>query len=711
MPAHSVSRYLVATLLVVLFQACDSASLKADEHRYDIVVYGGTSAGVVAAVQAAKMGQQVAIVCPDKHLGGLSSGGLGWTDTGNKAVIGGLSREFYHRIWQHYDQPAAWRWQSREQYGNRGQGTAAIDGTQRTMWIFEPHVAEQVFEDFVAEFQIPTYRDHWLDRERGVVVDDRKITAITMLNGEVFRASAFIDATYEGDLLAAAGVTHVIGRESQDTYGEKWAGVQTGVLHHRHHFGVLPPISPYMDPDDPSSGVLPLISSEPPGEYGSGDHRIQAYCFRMCLTNHAENRTPFPKPAGYDPARYELLKRIYASGWRETFQKFDPIPNHKTDTNNHGPLSTDNIGANYDYPTADYDRRREIIDEHRRYQQGWLYFIANDPSVPAEVRKKMSDWGLAADEFTDNDNWPHQIYVREARRMVGQYVMTEHELLARRPTPHAVGMGSYTIDSHNVQRYITPTGHVQNEGDIGVGTPYPYTIALGALLPRREECTNLVVPVCVSSSHVAFGSIRMEPVFMILGQSAATLASLAINEQKAVQDVPYEQLRQRLLADGQVLEYESATSGNGTDPDELRGIVIDDRQATKTGHWELSHVNKPFIAHGYLHDGNRADGQSRIRFTTTIAEPGNYELRLHYPPNNNRATNAHVSVQSGDHQRSMTVNQRQPLSADRGGRTLGTFTFSADQRVTVSIDNRDADGYVIADAVQWIPVKNTPPEN
>ena len=537
----------VAGLLVATARA---ATLEAD-----VVVYGGTSAGVTAAVQAKKMGRSVVIVCPDKHLGGLSSGGLGFTDTGDKAVIGGLAREFYHRVWLHYDQPEAWTQQKREEYGNKGQGTPAIDGAERTMWIFEPHVAEQIFEDFIKENQIPVYRDEWLDRAKGVTKDGARITAITMLSGKTFAGKMFIDATYEGDLMATAGVEFTVGREAQSKYNEKWNGVQVGVLHHRHNFGaVKAKLSPYVVPGDPASGVLPLISTQPPGIYGAGDDKVQAYCFRMCLTDRPENRIAFPKPAGYDPQRYELLARIYAAGWRETFEKFDPIPNHKTDTNNHGPLSTDNIGANYAYPNGDYATRARIVQEHQAYQQGWLYFIAHDPRVPAKVQAEMQRWGLPQDEFKDNGGWSHQLYIREARRMIGRYVMTENELLKRRPTPESVGMGSYGMDSHNVQRYITPEGYVQNEGDIGVSTKGPYAIAFGALVPQAGQADNLLVPVCVSSSHIAYGSIRMEPVFMILGQSAATAACLALDGGTTVQDVSYDKLRARLLADKQVLE-------------------------------------------------------------------------------------------------------------------------------------------------------------
>lgn len=546
----TILRRFVLPALALSMAAC------APQPQYDLLVYGCTSGAVASAIQAKKMGKSVIMVCPEKHLGGLTAGGLGWTDSGNKAVIGGLSREFYQRIWQHYNDSANWKWQKRDEYGNRGQGTEAIDQGARTMWIFEPHAAEGVYEAWVKELGIPIVRDAWLDRENGVKKSGDRITSIATLDGKSYTARVFIDATYEGDLMAAAGVDYHVGREGKATYGEEWAGVQTGVLHHRHHFGVLKtPISPYVVPGDPNSGVLPRISTEPPGEYGAGDKKVQAYCFRMCLTQVPENRVAFPKPPNYDPKEYELLVRIFDAGWRETFHKFDPIPNWKTDTNNHGPFSTDNIGRNWDYPEASYERRREIIEEHVNYQQGWLYFIANDPRVPEEVRTEMAKWGLSKDEFVDNNHWPHQMYVREARRMVGRYVMTENELLKKRPTPEPVGMGSYGIDSHNIQRYITPEGYVQNEGDIGVSTKGPYQISYGSLVPKKGQAANLLVPVALSSSHIAYGSIRMEPVFMILGQSAATAAVMAIEGNIAVQDVPYEKLRERLLADGQVLEF------------------------------------------------------------------------------------------------------------------------------------------------------------
>jgi FAD dependent oxidoreductase len=684
-----------------------ATSLRAAD--YDLVIYGGTSAAVIAAVQAKKMGKTVVIVSPDKHLGGLSSGGLGWTDTGNKAVIGGLSRDFYHRIWKHYDQPGAWRQQKKEEYGNKGQGTAAMDGENRTMWIFEPSAAEKVFEEYVREFSIPVQRDEWLDRAKGVKKDGARIASITTLSGKTYAGKMFMDTTYEGDLLAAAGVAYHVGREANSVYGEEWNGSQVGILHHRHHFGPYDKggaaaalnISPYVVPGDPKSGLLPRISATPPKPRGEGDQGVQAYCFRMCLTNDPSNRIPFPKPDGYDPKQYELLVRVFAAGWRDTFEKFDPIPNHKTDTNNHGPFSTDNIGMNWDYPEASYERRREIIREHETYQKGWLYFIANDPRVPKDVQEEMRTWGLPKDEFTDNGNWSHQLYIREARRMIGAYVMTENELLKKKPTPDSVGMGSYGIDSHNIQRYVTPEGFVQNEGDIGVGTKGPYEIAYGSLVPKRGQCANLFAPVAMSASHIAYGSIRMEPVFMILGQSAATAAVLAIDGGLAVQEVPYAKLREVLLKDGQVLEYKATQVGRGLDGVKLEGVIVDDDAAELTGEWKQSSAAAKFVGDGYRHDSKAQDGKALARFVAKLPKPGRYEVRLAYPPNSNRASKVTVEVEHAGGKETLTLNQQQPPKIDGLFVSLGTFAFAEAGAVTVA--NRGADGYVVLDAVQWLP--------
>lgn len=542
--------YVFLTLLFIGIVSCQTPD-KQDVYEADVVVYGGTSSAVIAAVQVARMGKTVMLISPDKHLGGMTSGGLGYTDVGNKEVVGGLAREFYHRIWSYYKDPESWRWQMQSEFGNKGQGTAAMDDEAGTMWLFEPHVAEAVFEGMIRENNIPVYREIFLDRKNGVNKTGNRIQTITTLSGKTFKGKVFIDATYEGDLMAAAGVSYTVGREANDVYGEQWNGVQYGVFHHGHYFKT--DISPYKTPEDPASGLLPCISGDSIGKNGTGDSKIQAYCFRMCLTDNTDNRKPFPKPADYDPGQYELLARVLESGWNEVFQKFDAIPNAKTDTNNHGPFSTDNIGMNYDYPEASYERRRKIILEHEAYQKGLMYFLANDQVVPEKIRKEMNRWGLAKDEFMDNGNWPHQIYVREARRMIGGYVMTENDILGHREVPEPIGMGSYTMDSHNVQRIVTPEGFVQNEGDIGIHPHEPYTIAYGALTPKKKECSNLLVPVCLSSSHIAYGSIRMEPVFMILGQSAGTAAVQAVDDNCDVQDIRYDILQKQLSDDGQRL--------------------------------------------------------------------------------------------------------------------------------------------------------------
>jgi len=521
--------------------------------KADVIVYGGTSAAVTTAVQVHRMGLSVIIVSPDKHLGGMSSSGLGFTDTGNKEVIGGLAREFYQLIYQHYDKPESWNWQKRSEYGNRGQGNPAIDGDKRTMWIFEPHVAEEAFETMIRQNNIPVHRDEWLDRETGVEMKDGKIVSIQTLSGKLYKGKVFVDATYEGDLMASANVRYTVGREDNSLYGETWNGVQAGVFHHGHYF--KDKISPYKVPGDPSSGLLPRISTEAPGENGTGDHKVQAYCYRLCLTQNPDNKVPITKPEGYDSSQYELLVRVAETRWNEFFAKYDAIPNRKTDVNNHGPFSYDNIGMSWEYPEASYEKRKEILNEHITYQKGLLYFMATDKRLPQWVRDTMNTWGFSRDEFADNGYWPYNIYVREARRMIGKYIMTENDVLSKREVPESIGMGSYTMDSHNVQRYVTAEGYVQNEGDIGVAAPRPYRISLGSILPEKDQCSNLIVPVCVSCSHIAFGSIRMEPVFMILGQSAGTVASMAVQGKKNIHDLTYDEIRKKLVEDGQILEF------------------------------------------------------------------------------------------------------------------------------------------------------------
>ena len=525
------------------------------QFKADVIIYGGTSSAVTAAVQVARMGRSVIIVAPDKHPGGLSSAGLGFTDTGNKAVIGGIAREFYQLIYQHYQQPESWKWQKQSEYGNKGQGSPAIDGVNRTMWIFEPHAAEEAFNKLLENHKITVYRDEWLERDNGVTKKNGTIKSFKTLSGKIFNGRIFIDATYEGDLMAAAGVSYHVGREANGVYGEEWNGIQNIDNPYKHHdFGDLK-ISPFVIEGDSSSGLLPRISKDVAGIRGEGDKRIQAYCYRLCLTKNENNRVIFTRPDRYDSTQYELLIRIYNAGWRGTFNKFDPIPNSKTDVNNYGPFSFDNIGMNYDYPESGFERRKEIIEEHIAHQKGLLYFIANDRRIPPEVRNEMNKWGYSKDEFNDNGNWPYNIYVREARRMKGEYIMTENDVLGKRKVPHSIGYGSYNLDSHNTQRYVREDGFTENEGDVELSPGKPYQIDLGSIMPKQEECRNLLVSVCVSSSHIAYGSIRMEPVFMILGQTAGTVASMALEKRKSIYSLSYEEIKSQLESDGQILNY------------------------------------------------------------------------------------------------------------------------------------------------------------
>ncbi|MFH5803438.1 FAD-dependent oxidoreductase [Alienimonas sp. DA493] len=538
------------SLLTATAEAAPADAGPAD--AYDVVVYGGTSAGVVAAVQAKKMGRSVVLIEPTRRLGGLTTGGLGQTDIGNKQAIGGLSREFYRRVREHYADPAAWTWQKREDYRDGGQTKTGPN--EDAMWTFEPSVALKIMNDLVREHEVPVVYQQRLDRSGdGVQKEETRITAIRMETGEEYRGKTFIDATYEGDLLAEAGVSYVVGREAVDEYGESFNGVQTrgpGVDNHNFVKGV----DPYVQQGDPSSGLLPYIDPEGPGEEGSGDRRVQAYCFRMCLTDHPENRIPFAKTAGYEERHYELLLRNYEAGYAGVPWINSAMPNRKTDTNNRAGFSTDFIGQNYDYPEASYEERDRIVQAHRDYQQGLMWTLANHPRVPERVRNVVSRWGTCKDEFAREDGWQEQLYIREARRMVGPLVMTQAHCEGKAVAEDSVGLAAYGMDSHNTQRYVTADGHVRNEGNIETRVAGPYPIAYRAITPKREECTNLLVPVCLSATHIAFGSIRMEPVFMTLGQSAATAAALAVERDVPVQDVDYASLRDRLLADEQRLD-------------------------------------------------------------------------------------------------------------------------------------------------------------
>ena len=476
----------------------------------DVCVYGGTSGGVVAAIQAHRMGKRTVLVEFSKHVGGLTSGGLSATDGGGKDVCGGIAREFYARV------------------GQAG---------------FRPSAAEKAFRDMLAAEGVALYTEH---RLKSVKMDGARISEIVMENGNIFRAKEFIDATYEGDLMARAGISYFVGREGNAKYGETIDGAWCGG---GHNFRV--PVDPYVIEGDPRSGLLPEISAADPGKKGDGDKRIQAYCFRMRLTRDPANRLPFPRPRNYDPKRYALLAR-YLNQMPEGKRGFMP----SGDVNNHhlgdGAFFIDYVGGSDAWPDGDYETRERVFQAHVTYQQGVMYFLANDTSVPEEIRSALQKWGLPKDEYQETGGWTHQLYIREGRRMISATVMTEHNCRGTEVAADSIGLASYNMDSHHCQRVVV-NGHVVNEGNVEVAPKHPYPIAYRAIVPKEAECSNLLAPLCLSSSHIAYGSIRMEPVFMVLGQSAATAAALAIDDKVPVQKVDYGKLRARLLADHQIL--------------------------------------------------------------------------------------------------------------------------------------------------------------
>ena len=534
-------------LLVLLLAAPTVAQAEPAAHSFDVVVYGGTSAGITAAIQAHRSGKTVVLIEPSRHLGGLTTGGLGATDIGNKQVIGGLAREFYFRVRQHYQQDSAWIHETLADYQKRFPRFAP---NEETMWTFEPHVASQIFREMLEKAGVKPLLSQRLDRQQGVKMTDSRIVSITTESGQNFVGKMFIDATYEGDLMAAAGVSYHVGREPNATYGETLNGFQRQQAK-SHQF--THQVDPYIVPGNATSGLLWGIQQTEIPSDGTGDKTVQAYCYRLCMTDEPSNLKAWPKHADYDESRYELLLRNFEAGdhrvpWLPTW-----MPNRKTDTNNKHAFSTDYIGGNYDYPDADYATREQIIADHTNYQQGLMWTLANHERVPTEVRKIFQRYGLPRDEFIDNDNWPPQLYIREARRMISDYVMTEDNCRGKILADDSVGMGAYGMDSHNCMRHVSAAGFVRNEGDIQVHGFKPYPISYRSIVPEAEECTNLLVPVCVSSSHIGFGSIRMEPVFMVLGQSAAIAAAQAIDADDSVQAIDYSSLAQTLRAAGQVL--------------------------------------------------------------------------------------------------------------------------------------------------------------
>lgn len=619
----------------------------AETKQVDVCIYGGTSAGVVAAYTAKNMGKSVLLIEPTTHIGGLTTGGLGYTDIGNKFAITGISRDFYRRIGK--------------QYG------------KFEHWIFEPKVASLVLAEYLTEAKIkPLYNYRVIKVNKA----QTKITSIVLEHSKdknathyTISAKQFIDCSYEGDLMARAGVSYRVGRESNAEYNEKHNGVQ---LREKHQFP--DGIDPYIISGDSSSGLLWGISPAKLAPQGSGDSCVQAYNYRICLTDNPENRIEVTQPDDYRPERYELLLRYLEKQpakdlW--AFLKMDRIGNNKTDINNNGPFSTDMIGMNHNYPDADYEQREMIRREHENYTKGFIYFVGNDPRMPEHLREQMKRWGYPKDEYVNNDHWSPQMYVREVRRMTGEYIMTQANCEGRATVDDAVGMAAYTMDSHNCQRLVV-NGMVKNEGDVQVKGFPPYPVAYRSILPRATECSNLLVPVCLSASHIAYGSIRMEPVFMVLGQSAAVAAVLSLKEKTNLHQLDVGKIQQ---------ELKNNPLSNGTIPE----ILVDKYSPEKI---------------------KKTEG-TKIQFFPEIKTPSRYTLYVYLPVRKD----CPLSVTVFDGKKSFTKELLSPVEfagqhAQGDWVEVGQYILKPESQVRVEVAAvQKTNPVVAAEAVLCVPVK------
>lgn len=664
----------IKVIILAIIMACffTGASVNAQSSKLitaDICVYGGTSAGVIAAYTAKKMGKTVILIEPGKHLGGMSSGGLGYTDIGNKYVVTGLARDFYRRIGTHYG--------------------------KFEQWIFEPKVAEGIFNDYVKRAGFPVLFGSRLIK---VKKEGNQLKEITVENSykpsvatnKTIRAKVFIDCTYEGDLMARSGVSYTVGREANSQYDETINGVE---LLDKHQFPDS--IDPYKVPGDAKSGLLWGISKEALQANGAGDKKVQAYNFRITLTNVPENRIPISKPENYDPKKYELLLRLKdKQPWKSISDVFiiSKMPNGKTDINNNGGFSTDMIGMNWKYPEADYNTRAKIWKEHEDYTKGFFYFIGNDIRIPGNIRDEMKQWGYPKDEYTDNGNWTPQLYIREARRMIGELVMTQHHCQGKEQVQDGVGMAAYGMDSHNCERLVV-NGMVKNEGDVQVHGFAPYAVSYRAIVPKQKEAANLFVPVCLSASHIAYGSIRMEPVFMVLGQSSAVAACQAIDKTIAIQQVNVKEVQSLLktdpLADGSMPE-----------------VLVDNEDSHITGDWKTEKSGG--YGPTYLTDGSKAETATSVRFIPEKLKKCAYRVYTYFPKVMNPATKTYITIYDGEKATEKIINQSDlQVEGQTSGEwlPLGLYNFSEEKKAYVEISNKNADGVIVADAVLFVPVR------
>ena len=669
---YNFNKSVRVCLFAVLVSFISMSAFSQKTTTVDICVYGGSSAGVIAAYTAKKLGKSVIVIEPGHRLGGLTSGGLGFTDIGNKYAVSGIARDFYRRIGKHYG--------------------------KFEHWIFEPHVAEDIFKDYVAQGDVNILFDH---RITAADVKGGVITAITIENSsnpslsanQVIRAKMFIDCSYEGDLMARAGVSYFVGREANAAYNETYNGVQ---LRDKHQF--LDGIDPYKTPGKPESGLLWGISDEKLLPQGSGDNKVQAYNFRICLSRDPKNMIPIMQPEDYDSTRYELLIRMLEKEPNRPFNlilKPDLMPNDKLDINNNGPFSTDMIGMNYEYPEASYDERKKITKAHENYVKGLLYFIGHSKRMPKHLRDEMLKWGYPKDEYTDNNHWSPQMYVREARRMVGEYVMTQANCEGKEKVLDGVGMAAYTMDSHNTSRVVV-NGMVKNEGDVQVGGFPPYPISYRSLIPKASECKNLFVPVCLSATHIAYGSIRMEPVFMVLGQSSATAAAQAIDKNVSVQEVDVPMLQKQMAADPLA---DGSTPEILVDNDDEKSIVM-------KGNWSKEKNGPGCYAFSYLKATASANSAQSVTFKPSIIKDGQYEVFIYFPRVQGASPTVTTSVESGKQAKEVVLRPNEiKVEGQTSGEWIsaGKYDFKKGAANAVVVSTKGASGVVIADAVLFIP--------
>jgi hypothetical protein len=639
--------------------------------KVDICVYGATSAGVVAAISAQRQGKTVILIEPSRHLGGLSSGGLGYTDIGNKYVITGLARDFYRRLGLHYG--------------------------KFEQWTFEPHVAQGIFEQYLQKAKLQVIYNYEVAAATKVKQHLQTVRFQSTLTpaAAAFSVSAkvFIDCSYEGDLLAKAGVSYTIGRESNAQYDETYNGVQL-----REHHQFPDGIDPYLIPGKPESGLCWGVSPETLAAQGTGDKKVQTYNFRICLTNNPSNRLEITRPAGYDSTRYELVARVMArnpqNGLNWNYLKWDELPNQKTDINNSGPFSTDMIGVNYQYPEANYATRQQIIRAHEGYNKGLLYFLGNDARVPQAIRTFVKNWGYPKDEYPNSGHWSPQLYIREARRMLGEYVMTQANCLGTATIDDGVGMAAYTMDSHNCQRIVIEKDGkkmVKNEGDVQIGGFSPYPISYRSLTPKRAECDNLLAPVCLSASHIAFGSIRMEPVFMVLAQSAATAACMAIDGNTTVQQVNVQKLQQNLLlnplSDSSIADVLIDNDVTPTALTSTGGKVM----PAKTGSSQM----------GSSYAGSLLIGQgTTFHFSAALQKAAAYDVYFYNPKiKEAKVAQASFTIEQGKVKVQKQVDLRQQ---ENDWIWLGKYDLQKGP-VVVSAATAETEGYLLADALLLVP--------